>query len=241
MGQGKHIKTIRYCSLAKGETVEQDVTRQTPQPAPFVLTRPMVEAFYALPVPASTQAVLLTAQALPPERFHRYCQQMHQALEADQALEVLFWWQQALPDAEKRTLETLMTFCAHAVIIQLWWPALPPCTSISKTPRLVGVGWLTDIVPGEQATMSVWYAKRYRQEQRPTAMTRAVIGWALQSLGLKMLWGQTIFPAAVQHLRECGGTVWATVPDLIFYRGQRHPLSIVRVSADTWAANPEGI
>lgn len=208
---------------------------ETTEVAPLRLTRAMVNAFSALPVPAGQTLRLFTATLFPDEQYREWCRCLHDAVSQDNALASLFWWQQDTADAQKGSLAVFTEFCRHAIILMLL--ETPPRPERSK---IVGLGWLTDIVPGEQAAMGVWYATAYRAAHNPTLVTHAVMGWALHSLGLKYLWGQTISPHAVHHLRECGGQVWAEIPDYIWYGGERRTLTIVRAAAETWAPQENG-
>lgn len=192
----------------------------------FCLTVPMIQAFAAIPPPSGQTLRLLTAQGVPPDLFTTLCQHLHKTLRQDNALQDLFWWQQSVPDAQKGALDDFAAFCRGCLLILLSAPDDPG--------TIVGIGWLKDIIPGVQAYMGVWYAKAYRQQHNPTPITRAILGWALQDLALPVLWAQSIHPGAQQHLLECGGETWATIPDYAYFQGKRHSVIIMRIAMDTW-------
>lgn len=194
-----------------------------------LLTASMVQAFAAVPVPAGHTLRLLTAQAVPPDTFTAWCRTMHQVLAEDNALAALFWWQQGIPDTQKGNLADFLAFCRGSLVILLGAPGASGGT------RIMGMGWLTDIIAGVQAHIGVWYATAYRQHHNPTAITRAVIGWVLRDLDVPTLWAQSIHPGARQHLLECGGEQWAVIPDYAYFQGKRHPVTLMRIRRDLWA------
>lgn len=195
------------------------------------ITADAVQASQAIALPdPDLRLVLLSANGIQAKHFTVWLECIRTAIDADNDLPALFWWQQDVSHEHKGSLEAFQAFCHPALMLVLMQEGI-----IERIPKIVGVGWLTQLIPGQQAHMGVWYAKSVRKTPVPVAVTKSIFDWCFSALHLQRLWGETISPAAVHLLRECDGQVHATIPRYIWYNEAYCDLTIVQVSA------PQGV
>jgi len=184
-------------------------------PSPIEITNSALTALHTLALPEGVK-VRLYAPAMYPRQF---LELLRIYMLEDGALSDVFWWQQPVPDDEKGGPEAFCRYFEGVVLLVVFADDLAP----------MGMVWFSDVLPGQQADMSVWYRRRYwGREIR--AISRECLHWAFVHFRLQRAWSMTIFPGAAVHALASGGVLHATVPDRLWYKGQLWPVYVHRAT-----------
>lgn len=194
---------------------------------PVAITAAMVTGLQRLALPSGCRLRLLVPELLRPGVFDQWCADVRQTLRQEGTLTDLFWWQQHTPDEAKGSLNDMQALCRNGIVLALVY-APPEAKDLYAR---AGIALLSDIIPGEQAQATMWYAKHVLPHTLRLQVTAQVLTWVFTHLGLKRLWAQTISPRARAHFVTCGAEVWASIPQYAYYKGEQHAIDILRITA----------
>ena len=185
---------------------------------PISLSGPAVQALTDLAVPRDV-AVRVVHPATAPTPW---LQPLYGRIQAEGSLPRLFWAQETRQHHDKGTLADLAHLCQAGLTLLVWYHE-----------HLAGSVWWTNVIAGQSAEISVWYARRHQRRVHPRQVTHAVMQWLCETQDLQRIWAKTIFPAVVRHGVAAGGEVWATIPDYLWYNARVWPVTILRATPET--------
>ena len=187
----------------------------------------MLTALHQLPLPPGCRVRVLSPASVPEGAYTQWCTSVRQTLQDEGTLADLFWWQQHIPDEAKGSLDDIMILCRNGLVLTLDYAA-------PETPERftgAGIAVLSDIIPGQKAQVTVWYARGVVPQALKVPITRAVAQWVFATMEIPLLWAQRISPREKNHFLTCGAEVWASIPDFAWHRGRTHTVEILRLTA----------
>jgi hypothetical protein len=173
-----------------------------------------IEALQRLTLPAQYRLFVVSPSL--PDDFRALATLAYRDICADNASAQLFWQWSDSSERAQAWRQVCATSCVGVLL-----------STRGDVLRCGGVFLVTDIIPGESATGSVWYAQK-----GPAALgwavdsvSHAVMGWIFEAFALERLYADTIFPEACTHfIRACGARIIQETPAAVYYGGAQRTL-----------------